>query len=228
MCASPRKTDIAVTRADVFKALVVDSTPLIRLGVTRICDTVDVDVVAEYDDVRSAVQGKAPRRIDYLLLGDIRGTDRINAMRTLRQVFPRARFVWLIDHADSDEIAELINLDAAALLWRSIDGRQLAKCFRALAAGERFIDVAFANAAGTTFEPSREESMHSDAPELTRKELQVLSLLAAGQSNNDLCDKLDITLPTVKTHLAHVYEKLGVNRRNDAVVRALALGLLTT
>ena len=61
---------------------------------------------------------------------------------------------------------------------------------------------------------------------LTRREREVLGLLAEGRSNREIADDLFVTLATVKTHLAHVYAKLGARNRNEAIGRAVSLGLL--
>jgi ATP/maltotriose-dependent transcriptional regulator MalT len=65
-----------------------------------------------------------------------------------------------------------------------------------------------------------------DESSLTVREREVLALLAEGHSNREIASSLYVSLPTVKTHLAHIYAKLGAKNRNEALGRAVALGLL--
>jgi ATP/maltotriose-dependent transcriptional regulator MalT len=89
--------------------------------------------------------------------------------------------------------------------------------------GERVVAPALLSTLVGAMGPVNEDV---DESSLTVREREVLALLAEGQSNREIASSLYVSLPTVKTHLAHIYAKLGAKNRNEALGRAVALGLL--
>jgi DNA-binding NarL/FixJ family response regulator len=113
-----------------------------------------------------------------------------------------------------------LSLDVDALVPRTIGADALIAAVRKAHAGERVVDPAVLSGDGEAEEPTEAASA------LTEREREVLVLLAAGHSNREIASSLFVSLPTVKTHLAHIYAKLGAKNRNEALGRAVAGGLL--
>ena len=101
---------------------------------------------------------------------------------------------------------------------RTIGAAELTDAMERCCRGERVVDPALVSGEGG------DEDV--EASTLTAREREVLTLLSSGQSNREIASALFVSLPTVKTHLAHIYAKLGAKNRNDALGRAVALGLL--
>ena len=119
-----------------------------------------------------------------------------------------------------DAVAELLSLDVEGLLPRAVDGTVLVDAVQRVRRGERVVDPGIL----VGDDVSVEESVGANA--LTAREREVLVLLAAGNSNREIASSLFVSLPTVKTHLAHIYAKLEAKNRNEALGRAVARGLL--
>jgi DNA-binding NarL/FixJ family response regulator len=112
-----------------------------------------------------------------------------------------------------------LSLDVDALVPRTIDADALVAAVRKAVGGDRVVDPAVLTG-GEAEEPTEAASA------LTEREREVLVLLAEGHSNREIASSLFVSLPTVKTHLAHIYAKLGAKNRNEALGRAVAGGLL--
>jgi DNA-binding NarL/FixJ family response regulator len=120
----------------------------------------------------------------------------------------------------AEAIAELLGLDVEGLVPRTIDPDAFVAVVARIRAGERVVDP------GVLVVERTNEVDDEPAGSLTAREREVLVLLAAGHSNREIASSLFVSLPTVKTHLAHIYAKLGAKNRNEALGRAVAAGLL--
>jgi DNA-binding NarL/FixJ family response regulator len=154
------------------------------------------------------------------VLGSVPDVPLVELVRRLRAGAEPPRLVVLLGRAAPDAIAELLSLDVDALLPRSIDADALVAAVRKAQAGERVVDPAVLTGDGDVEVPTEAASA------LTEREREVLVLLAEGHSNREIASSLFVSLPTVKTHLAHIYAKLGAKNRNEALGRAVAGGLL--
>lgn len=210
--------------------MVVDEWPLVRLGVVQVLRSLDIAVAAEVataeDGVRAAGNGGAR----FFLLGACRDLALSDAARQVKSLAAPPRVLVLVDHIGRGELGALRAVGIDALLPRSAAPAELADALRRVAAGERVVAPALLSLLMGVIAPAEPgpaaagAAGHREA--LTRKELQVLARLAEGRSNREIADALFVTPATVKSHLAHIYVKLGVTGRQEAMARAVALGLL--
>lgn len=217
MCAAPRTA--------LKRGLVIDAVPLLRMGIARIFDATHIDLAGEFDRYADAASALARRRADVLVLGSPSDTDVLTAALGLLRAERVEHVFVLLDRINEEDLGELLASDVDAVLLRSAGAKEVSETLRDIAAGKRVIGpgVAMANSFGAG--GAKDFVVENDGL-LTPKESQVLMLLAEGKSNNAIAEQLFVTLPTVKTHIAHIYAKLEVNRRADAIARALSLGLL--
>jgi DNA-binding NarL/FixJ family response regulator len=134
------------------------------------------------------------------------------------------KIVVFLGQASRDDLVALLNAGADAVLVRTVAPPELGDAVGKVLAGERVVSPAFMSALVGFLEPS--SPPEKDAV-LTGKETEVLKSLANGRSNQEIAAALFVTGATVKTHLAHIYAKLGVRTRHEAVARAVELGLLS-
>jgi two-component system, NarL family, nitrate/nitrite response regulator NarL len=211
-------------RAQRVRVLVADDHPLYREGVVRaLSASGQVEVVAEADDGRSALakmQELLPdvALIDYKLPG-LDGVAVTNAV--VREQLP-VRVLLVSAFTDSGVVYKALETGAAGFLSKEARREQIVDAVLACSRGEHIVppDVA----AGLVSEIRLRKQ--DDRPALTKREQEILHLIAAGKSLPEIAEQLYLGLTTVKTHVQHLYEKLGVSDRAAAVATGMRRGLI--
>jgi two-component system NarL family response regulator len=210
--SSPRS---AVARARV---LVVDDHALLRTGVANIINQEpEFEVVAEAANGIDAVQAFVEHRPDVTLM-DLRmpGMEGVEAIRRIRAIDPQARVVVLTTYDADEDIARALQAGAKAYILKDIAAEALVACIHDVLAGKTYLAPAAA----------AKLAERVTQVQLTPRELSALRLLADGHSNKEIATALTISERTVKTHLGHLFEKLGVTSRTEAVRVATRRGLV--
>lgn len=199
------------------RVLLVDDHALLRTGVASIINQErDLHVVAEAGNGVEAIEAYELHHPDVTLL-DLRMPvmEGVEAVRRIRELDPRARVIVLTTYDTDDEIARALRAGAKAYLLKDISADDLVSCIRGVLAGKAYL----APAAAKLFEGAARV-------QLTPREMATLRLLAAGKTNKDIASELKVGERTVKMHVAHLFEKLGVNSRVEAVTVAARRGLV--
>jgi len=208
----------AAPAAGVATVLVVDDHALLRTGVVNIIQQEpDLDVVAEASNGVEAVAAFERYRPDVTLL-DLRMPEMegVEAVRQIRALDPQARVIVLTTYDTDDDISRALKAGAKAFILKDIAADALIACVHDVLKGKTYL--APAAAAKLAERVARVE--------LTPRELSALRLLADGRSNKEIATALGITERTVKTHLGHLFDKLGVTSRTEAVKVAVRRGLV--
>jgi DNA-binding NarL/FixJ family response regulator len=198
--------------------LVVDDHALFRTGVANIINQEsDLRVVAEAGNGVEAVDAFERHHPDVTLL-DLRMPvmDGVETVRQIRAREPQARVIVLTTYDTDDEIARALKAGAKAYVLKDIGADELVSCIRDVLAGKTYLAPAAAAklAEGVTH------------VQLTPRELATLRLTADGKANKEIASELGISERTVKTHLGHLFEKLGVTSRTEAIKVATRRGLV--
>jgi DNA-binding NarL/FixJ family response regulator len=198
--------------------VVADVVPLMRIGIATVLADAGHEVVATADSAREAVKRAVEHHPELAVIGSVNDLSVDEVARQLRAEVGVLRIVVLLSRAPRDTLADLLAVAVDGLVARSAAGEDLLRALARVAEGERYIDpvLVSGDAPDEDFEPLS----------LTGREREVLGLLAAGCSNREIASELFVSLPTVKTHLAHIYEKLQARNRNEALGKAMSLGLL--
>ncbi|RZS29844.1 LuxR family two component transcriptional regulator [Herbihabitans rhizosphaerae] len=204
-----------------IRLLITDDHPIVRDGLRGIF-TVDegFEVVGEAADGTEAVTLAEKLRPDVVLM-DLRmpGADGVSAITELAARGNPAKVLVLTTYDTDSDVLPAIEAGATGYLLKDAPREELFRAVRAAARGEAVLSPAVASRLiGQMRAPAKEP--------LSARELEVLGLIADGRTNKDAARKLFISEATVKTHLLHVYAKLGVNDRAAAVAQAFKLGLL--
>src|SRR5216684_1547955 len=204
-----------VARASV---LVVDDHALLRTGVANIINQEsDLRVIAEASNGAEAVEAFERHRPDVTLL-DLRMPvmEGVEAVRQIRERDPHAKVIVLTTYDTDDDISRALKAGAKAYVLKDIAADALIACIHDVLAGKTYLAPAAAAklAEGVT------------RIQLTPRELATLRLMADGKSNKEIASDLAISERTVKTHLGHLFEKLGVTSRTEAVKIATRRGLV--
>jgi two-component system NarL family response regulator len=204
--------------ADKARVLLVDDHAQLRTGVAKIINQEpDLQVVAEAENGAEAIAAYERHQPDVTLL-DLRMPvmEGVEAVKQIRARDPRALLIVLTTFDRDDEISQALKAGAKAYVLKDIAADELVDCIRKVLAGKTYIAPAAAAklAEGVT------------RVQLTPREMSTLRLLADGKSNKEIANALDISERTVKTHLAHLFEKLGVTSRTEAIKVATRRGLV--
>src|SRR6187397_1874381 len=210
--------DAAAVTDGRARVLVVDDHALMRTGVANIMkQEADLQVVAEAGNGVEALEAYDRHHPDVTLL-DLRMPvmEGVEVVLRLRERDPRARVIVLTTYDTDDEISRALKAGAKAYVLKDIAADALIACIRDVLAGKTYIAPAAAAklAEGVT------------RVRLTPRELSTLRLLADGKANKEIAAALEIAERTVKTHLGHLFEKLGVTSRTEAIRVATRRGLV--
>lgn len=201
-----------------FSVLLVDDHALLRTGVANIINQEqDLFVVAEAANGIEAIAEFERHRPDVTLL-DLRMPEMegFEAVRQIRARDPQARLIILTTYDTDEDIARALGAGAKAYVLKDISAEGLVACIHDVLAGKTYLAPAAAAKLAERF----------SRVELTPRELTTLRLMADGQSNKEIAGTLGISERTVKTHLSHLFEKLGVTSRTEAVRVATRRGLV--
>jgi DNA-binding NarL/FixJ family response regulator len=205
-----------------IRLLIVDDHPIVRDGLRgAFTGTAEFEVVGEAAHGAEAVVQAAALRPDVVLM-DLRmpEMDGVEAIRRLQQQVPSARILVLTTFDTDSDVLPAIEAGATGYLLKDAPVEDLLRAVRSAAKGESVLAPAVAGRLmGRVRQPA-----HGT---LSQRELQVLKLVADGATNREVAAKLFISEASTKTHLLHIYDKLGVRDRAAAVGEAFRRGLVT-
>lgn len=207
----------------MIRVIVADDHPVVRAGIVGLIALDDgIEVVGEASDGAEAVDLAEATRPDIVLM-DLRMPKLSGAEATARiaRLLPEVRVLVLTTYETDDDILGAIEAGASGYLLKAAPHEEILAGIRAVAEGHTVLAPTIA---ATLVTRMRQEAQAT--PQLSPRELEVLRLVSAGRSNPEIARELFIGEATVKTHLLHVFEKLGVSDRTRAVTLALELGIL--
>ncbi|MFB6812497.1 MULTISPECIES: response regulator [unclassified Streptomyces] len=206
-----------------IRLLLADDHPVVRAGLRAVLDTEpDFTVVAEAATAERAVELAASEPVDVVLMdlqfgSGLHGSAATAAI-TARPGAPRVLVLTTYD-TDADILAA-VEAGASGYLLKDAPPEELAAAVRTAAAGQSALAPAVAL--------RLMDRMRTPAEALTKRELEVLQLVADGLSNQQISKELFLSQATVKSHLVHIYAKLGVDSRTSAVAAAATRRLIRT
>ena len=213
------------------RILVADDQPVVRDGLAMLLDLIDdFAVVATAADGLEAVEQARALAPDIVLM-DLR-MPRLEGAEATRQVLdirPETRVLVLTTYADDEFLFPALQAGARGYLTKDATAEEIEQAVRALMAGETHLDPAVQARLVSAVLETAEPSAHSEPTvpdELTPREVEVLGLIAAGLSNNEIAQQLVLSHATVKTHINRIFYKTGARDRAQAVRYAYQHGLV--
>lgn len=201
----------------MLRVLLADDHTMLRESLNRFLTDEGFDVVGEAADGEEALRLAEELRPDVVLMDvSMPVLDGVEATRALRRRLPETEVVVLTMFGDSAVADRAFRAGAAGFLAKDCSLDEVAEAIRIAADRDR--DVS----------PSVAQSMLSTSDDLglSRREIEVLQLIAEGASTPEVGEKLYISVKTVKNHLASIYEKLDSRDRTQAVLKAVRLGII--
>lgn len=214
-----------------IRLLIVDDQRLMREGLRTLLELEpDMLVTGEAADGQEALSLFASLQPDVVLM-DIRMPvmDGVEATRRLRQDYPQARVIILTTFDDDAYVFDGLRAGALGYLLKDVSGEELAEAIRQVASGGALIEPSVARKVLAEFArlPQRlDASGPTQSNPLSERELEILKLLAHGASNRQIAAQLFLAEGTVKNYISSILDKLQVDDRTQAALRARELGIL--
>ncbi|WAC53822.1 response regulator [Gordonia sp. SL306] len=205
----------------MIRLLLVDDHPVVRAGLRAVLAPVDgIEVTAEAGTAADALDAVQREDIDVVLM-DLRlgsGGDGVHATESIRALPNPPRVLILTTYETDGDILRAVRAGATGYLLKDADPDDLVRAIGSAAAGETVLaPPVAARLLGR---------MQSPDTALTQRELEIVGRLSDGDSNRDIARALTISEATVKSHLVHIFDKLGVDSRTRVVAEARRRGLL--
>jgi len=196
----------------------VDDHPLLRKGIAALVSAEpDLKLVAEASNGQEAVNAFRTHRPDVTLMDlQLPAMDGIEAIQIIRSEFPEARIIVLTTYAGDAQVVRAVKAGARAYVLKEDMLDELLHTIRAVHAGKKRIPSDIA----------AELIAHATHDALTEGEVDVLRLIAAGNANKQIADKLSISEATVKSRVTNILSKLGASDRAHAVTIGLKRGII--
>lgn len=199
--------------------LIADDHSVVRQGVRVFLETQpEIEVIGEADSGEKAVELSAEFAPDVILLDLILpGVNGVEATRRIKQVSPRSNVIILTSYHEDEHIVPAIKAGALSYLLKDVSPRELVDAVRKASEGEAVLHPQIAQ---KLMKGLRETAENRALDELSKRELEVLQLLAEGMSNARIAEKLFISEKTVKSHVSNILSKLHLADRTQAAVYA--------
>lgn len=210
------------------RVILADDHSLIRQGLRAMLDSSpEVDVVAEAENGRQLIDLVRQHFPDVVVV-DIRmpDMDGIEAVRRIKKHHPQVKALMLTVHDEEAYVHEAITAGATGYLLKTISTEELVKGIVTVAEGKAMLHPSVTRQMIEEFAELARGRGSRTNHELSKREQEVLQLLAYGKSNKEIAKELNIGAQTVKTHVSHIFTKLGAADRTGAVALALRKGLV--
>ncbi len=225
---------------------IADDHGVVRAGIRSLLVDSGLDVVGEARNGHEAVILARETTPDVMLL-DIRmpDMDGLRALAAIKSENPQISVIMLTTYANPEYLARAVSLGAAGYLSKEVDPQRIPRAVRAAARGDSLLDrylflaalksgggsmsshtkTAVVDPQNTSIPIPSPEPTELPAEELTEQETTILKLIVSGLNNNAIANSLSISTSTVKTHIRHIFRKLGVSDRTQAAVWAMRHGV---
>ena len=213
-----------------IRILLADDHAVVREGTKSLLEQEDdLEIVAEADDGKKAVQLAIRQRPDVVIMDfAMPKLNGIEATKQIKAIDPTITVLVLTAYDNEQYVFAFLEAGAAGYLLKDVHMDELVKAIRAVHAGESILHPAIARKVVNHFaQPPEKRSEEHTLAQITERELEVLKLAAQGKSNREIALELSISVRTVQTHLGNIFNKIDVGSRTEAVVCALKQGWLT-
>ena len=211
-----------------IRLLLADDHRMLREGLRRSLTDEGFDVIGEASDGAEAVSLASSLLPDVVLMDvTMPDVDGVEATRRLQQVHPEIPVVMLTMHADESVIANAMRAGAVGYLVKDCSTDEIAQTLREAASDDTALSSGIASVMLEEVRRIDPEPSADDADRVvTKREVEVLQLIADGCSTQEVADSLFISQKTVKNHLASIYQKLDARDRTQAVLQAVRMGIV--
>ncbi|KRK68477.1 LuxR family DNA-binding response regulator [Loigolactobacillus coryniformis subsp. torquens DSM 20004 = KCTC 3535] len=204
----------------LIKVLLVDDHEMVRIGVASyLAVQDDIEVVGEAENGKVGFEKALELRPDVIMMDLVMDVmDGIESTKKIMAAWPEARILIVTSFIDDEKVYPAIEAGAKSYILKTSTAAEIADAIRATNKGESVLEPEVTTKMMHRLTQRPEPNLYED---LTKRETEVLKLIAQGKSNQEIADELFITLKTVKTHVSNILSKLQVEDRTQAAIYAL-------
>lgn len=225
-CTIPRQTEI---KDGLIRLLIVDDQPFVRESLRTLLDRYeDLNVVGLAEDGNQAIDlcGRLQPHVILMDL-DMQHMDGVEATKKIKQQWPHIRVLIFTTFQDTEQALESLRNGADGFLLKSIETLELANTIRLIHKGGTLIDQGMSHKIFEKFDEQIETPQSkATAYELTAREIEILQLVAKGLRYTTIASRLYLSNGTVRNYASTAYTKLGVRNKEEAVQKALEIGII--
>ncbi|PHE81497.1 histidine kinase [Bacillus toyonensis] len=225
-CTIPRQTEI---KDGLIRLLIVDDQPFVRESLSTLLDRYeDINVVGLAEDGDQAINlcGRLQPHVVLMDL-DMQQMDGVEATKKIKQQWPHIRVLIFTTFQDTKQALDSLRNGADGFLLKSIETLELANTIRLIHGGGTLIDQGMSHKIFEQFDEQNETPQSkATAYELTAREIEILQLVAKGLRYNTIASRLYLSNGTVRNYASSAYTKLGVRNKEEAVQKALEIGIM--
>ncbi len=215
--------------SDLLKLLLVEDDVLFRLGLaTCLQRESGIELVVEASDGESAIDLIEKQTFDVVILDlGLPGLGGIETCRQLYQLYPELPVLILTSHPDKHLVLKLMEVGAKGYCLKGIDAEQLVLAIRSISMGATWWDRNASDRIYTAIHQNDRSAGLANEFQLTKRELEVLTLISQGRTNQQISETLFITAGTARVHVHAILQKLNVSDRTQAAIIALQQNLIS-
>ncbi|MBA4075914.1 MAG: DNA-binding response regulator [Cyanobacteria bacterium PR.023] len=208
--------------------MLVEDHLITRMGLRFALEQVgDLKIVAEAEDGNNAVTTALQMKPNVILMDiGLPGINGIDAAQQIKSKEPAIRIVMLTSHNLDEDILAALAANCDGYCLKDVAADQLVNAIRTVNNGGIWLDPSIAKRVIRAFVEQKPAAAPVNSSTLSERELEVLTLVVEGLSNQQIAERLILSTETIKTHMRHLMEKLSVSDRTQAAVKALRTGLV--
>ncbi len=209
--------------------VLIDDHKLVRQAVKRALTDNGFEVVGEAGDGEEGIRLVSDKTPEIVMLDiTMPVMDGLSALKIIKANNPESRVIMLTMHGEATVVNQAISSGATAFMTKDAPMAEVVEVVKKVAQGE-LISPSIAKQlldTGSELTPDENEELDTDGGILTKRETEILQLIADGKSTNDVASDLFISVKTVKNHLASIYDKFDARDRTQAVLKGLRTGII--
>jgi two-component system, NarL family, response regulator LiaR len=201
-----------------IRVLIVDDHAVVRSGLSRfLMVNKDMELAAEASDGAEAIQMAGAYQPDVILMDlMMQGMDGITATREIHRKYPKIKIIALTSFSEQSMVQGALQAGAIGYLQKNVTAVELGNAIRSASSGRMTLSPEAAEALAHSVTQA-----HLPGNELTERERDILRCMVEGLNNNEIAEKLVVSLGTVKFHISNIFQKMGVDSRVEAVKIAI-------
>ncbi len=213
-----------------YNILITEDHTLIRFGLKTSLETKDfVNEIFEAPDAQKAIEIVKSNQIDAIIMDlGLPGMDGIEATETIKRIVPNIKIMILTSHKTKEEVVQAIKAGASSYCSKEIDPENLSLILYSVLNGALWFDPSVAPFILEIIKSDNEKKpvVTSNDYNLTKREQQVLGLIKEGFNNTDIAKKLHLSINTIKAHVSSIMQKLEVDDRTQAAIKAISSNII--